>query len=88
MIFLKYAVIVLLSVLTLFIIIMAFKSQKPLSFILFNAFLGVVTLLIAYLTRGFSGIKISINPYTLTTSAVLGIPSLIMMLILNFIVFM
>ncbi len=85
LIIIKYSVLTLICLLSL---IVAFRSGKPLKFLIFNAFLGISTLLILYLTKKFTGLFITINPITAISSAVLGIPSVILVLALNFIILM
>ena len=85
LIILKYSVWAIICLVNL---VLAFRSRKPFKFIIFNAFLGVTTLLILYLTKKFSGLLITINPLTVISSAVLGVPSVILILALNFIILM
>ena len=85
LIILKYSFLIITSLINL---ILAFRSQKPLKFLIFNAFLGITTLLILYLTKKFTGMLITINPITAILSMVLGVPYVILVLFLNFIILM
>lgn len=85
---LKYGAIILLSLTALILLIFSIKSRKPLRFLLFNGFMGVCVLLILYFIRKLTGINIALNPYTVGSSAILGIPAVIGLLILNFIMLM
>ncbi len=88
MTFLKYTLIILLSTIFLLTLILAFKSRKPLSFIFFNAFVGTTLLLILYLTRKITGLIITLNPFTVISATVLGLPSVILTLLLNIFILM
>ncbi len=85
MVILKYSVLAMICLINL---ILAFRSLKPLKFLIFNAFLGITTLLILYFTKNFTGLFITINPITATAPIVLGVPSVILVLVLNFIILM
>ncbi|MBQ3547828.1 MAG: pro-sigmaK processing inhibitor BofA family protein [Clostridia bacterium] len=81
----KYSILVMICIINL---CFAFKSQKPLKFLLFNAFLGVATLLILYFTKGYTGLFLTVNPITIGSSALLGVPAVILTIVLNFIILM
>ncbi len=83
MTFLKYAVSTILIICFLYIIFLAIKSRKPIKFLLFNAFIGITTLLIIVLTKKLTNIFLPVNEYTVIGSAVLGVPFIIGFLILN-----
>lgn len=83
--FLKYGAIVLLCITYIIILILSFKSRKPLRFLLFNAFLGVSVLFLIHFTKKLTGFSLPINEYTLFGVSTLGIPAVIGYLILNFI---
>ncbi|MBR6509991.1 MAG: pro-sigmaK processing inhibitor BofA family protein [Clostridia bacterium] len=82
---LKYAVISVLSLSAFLIFCFAVKSGKLLKTLLLNGFIGICLLAIINLTSRFSGVHIPINLYTVSSSAVLGIPALIGFLLLVFI---
>ena len=65
--------------------IFAVGTNKPFKTIIFYAFLGLIGLTIVNLTSKFSGVYISVNPYTLSISAILGIPGTISLLLLQMI---
>ncbi len=85
MLYLKYIIIVLISVFILVISGLAIKTKKPFKILFFNAFLGITTLAIINLTAKFTGAYISINEYTVTGCGIFGIPAIIFFLILRFI---
>ncbi len=88
MIFLLILKYVFLSLITVINLVLAFRSQKPLKFLLFNAFIGVTTLFILYFTKGYTGLFIAINPITVIAPTILGVPSVILIIILNLIILM
>ncbi|MBE6780631.1 MAG: hypothetical protein E7545_06615 [Ruminococcaceae bacterium] len=88
MTFLKYFLLTAFILALIAILVLAFKSRKPFKFILLNAFLGLSTLLILYLTRKLTGIHITINPYTVVSASLFGVPMVILIIFLNFFVFM
>lgn len=88
MIFLLILKYVFLSLITVINLVLAFRSQKPLKFLLFNAFIGVTTLFILYFTKGYTGLFITINPITVIAPTILGVPSVILIIILNLIILM
>ena len=83
--FLKYGALILLSVTYIIILILAFKSRKPLRFLLSNAFFGVCILFLIQFTKKLTGFSLPINEYTLLGASTLGVPAIIGFLILNFI---
>ena len=78
--------VVLLSVFTLAIVFFAIKSHRFFKTLLFNAFIGVCVLAIIDLTAKFTGMFIPINPYTVTGSAVFGLPAVAFFLVLQVII--
>jgi pro-sigmaK processing inhibitor BofA len=69
--------IVLSCIAGLFILIFAFKTKKPFKTLFSSALLGVSSLFIVSMTGGITGIQVAMNVFTLTTSAVLGLPGVI-----------
>lgn len=86
MIFLKYAVLILLGITYLYILILSIKSRKPFRFLFLNALSGILIICIISLTKKFTGVIIPVNEYTIIGSTTLGIPAIIGFLILNFII--
>ena len=78
--------IVLLSVFALAVVFFCIKSHKFFKTLLFNAFIGVCVLAIIDLTAKFAGMFIPINPYTVTGSAVFGLPAVVFFLVLQVII--
>ncbi len=80
---------VLIAVLTLFLtisLILSILSGKPIRTVIFNAFLGIVTLAIINLTSDYTDVYLPINIYTVCGSAVFGIPAICFFLILKLII--
>lgn len=67
------------------ILILAFLSKKPLKTIFLSAGIGVISLALVSLCEKFTGVKIPINLWTVTTSAVMSLPGTITLLAVNFI---
>jgi len=84
----KYFLLTIFIISILSILIYSIKSRKPIKFLLFNAFIGVTTLLILYFTRKLTGLNIALNPYTVIISSTLGVPAVILTLFLNFLIIM
>ena len=82
---LKYSAIALLSVSGLIMFVFDVKSKRFFKTVFFNAFMGLILLSIIDLTAKFTGVYIPVNEYTVTGSAVYGIPALLMFLALKFV---
>lgn len=82
---LKYVAIIVLSVFAFTILGFAIKSKSTFKILVFNAFMGWVTLAIIDLTAKFSGVYIPVNEYTVTGCGIFGIPAVIIFLIFRFI---
>ena len=78
--------IVIFSFFAAVVLFFGIKSHKFLKTLLFNAFLGLCTLAIIDLTAKFTGMFIPINPYTVTGSAVFGLPAVAFFLVLQVII--
>lgn len=63
--------------------IFAVGTKKPFKTIFFYAFLGVLGLIAVNITAKFSGVYIPVNTYTIASSAALGMPGTITLLILK-----
>ncbi|OJU09558.1 MAG: hypothetical protein BGN88_04355 [Clostridiales bacterium 43-6] len=72
---------VLSSIAGLFLLVYAFRTKKPLRTIFTSAFLGVVSLFVISMTGPMTGISVAMNVYTLSTSAILGIPGVIVLVL-------
>lgn len=78
----------ILSIFSFVLLILAIKSRKPLSFIFYNAFLGLTTLFIFFFVKEYINITLTINTYTILSSSILGVPGVIISLFFNFLIFM
>ena len=65
--------------------IFAIGTNKPIKTIFFFAFWGIAGLTVVNFTFKFSGVYIPVNAYTLSTSAVLGLPGTLSLLLLKMI---
>ena len=63
--------------------IFAIGTKKPFKTIFFYAFLGVLGVIVVNLTAKYSGVYIPVNAYTLGSSAALGLPGTITLLVLK-----
>ena len=63
--------------------IFAVGTKKPFKTIFFYAFLGVLGLIAVNITAKFSGVYIPVNAYTIASSAALGLPGTITLLVLK-----
>ena len=80
-------VIFILSVIaSIVILIFAIKSKYTLKTLFFNSFLGISVLLILNLTKHLIQIEIYINPMTVISGAVFGIPGVLGTLLSYFII--
>ena len=82
---LKYVALAIISIFILVILGFAVRTKKPFKILLFNSFLGIVSLAIINLTAKFSGVYIPVNEYTVTGCGIFGIPGMLFFLILRFI---
>ena len=80
---LKIIFICLLVIYGFLYFIFAAGINKPFKTILFYAFLGVIGLAAVNLTSKFSGVYIPVNAYTLGSSAALGLPGTVSLLLLK-----
>ncbi|MFA9379976.1 MAG: pro-sigmaK processing inhibitor BofA family protein [Acetanaerobacterium sp.] len=62
------------------------KSKTRLRSFLLCSVLGFAGLMAVSFTAGYTGITISLSPYTTATSLILGLPGVILMLVLNLII--
>ncbi len=79
-----YFIIAVISIVCIYILFLSLKSKKPIKFLFINAFFGVLVLFLINFTSKYTGVNLPINQYTLIGGSVLGIPSSIGFLILNF----
>lgn len=82
---LKIIFICLLVIYGFLYFIFAVGTNKPFKTIVLYAFLGVLGLAAVNLTSNFSGVYIPVNAYTLGSSAALGLPGTISLLLLRMI---
>lgn len=68
-------------------LIMLLISQKPFKYFFINAFLGVWSFLILELTSFYTGLHIPLNYVTAGITAVCGVPGVVFIEILKYIIF-
>ena len=83
---LKIVALSVLSLTALIILIFFIKSRKPVKALILNAFSGIITLILINLTTRFTGIHIPVNWWSVTTSAGLGLPGVIGLILLQIII--
>ncbi len=74
--YLEIALYVILVITLIIIFVFLKKTEKPLKNALFGVLISYVSLAIINNTTFLTGIYIPINPYTVVTSAVFGIPGI------------
>ena len=79
---LKYGGIAVIAIGALVLLIFAAKTRKLFKALLLNAFLGIAVMALIDLTAKFTGAHIPVNWWTVTGSAVFGIPAVCGYLIL------
>ena len=79
---LKYGGIAVIAIGALVLLIFAAKTGKPFKSLLLNAFTGIAVMAVTDLTAKFTGLHIPVNWWTVTGSAVFGIPAVCGYLIL------
>ena len=82
----KIVLIIVISLFSALLLLFSILSKKPIRTLIFNAFMGIVTLAIIDLTSKFTNVYIPINIYTVSGSAVFGIPALCGFLILKILI--
>ena len=74
-----------LAVFAFVLLILHVKTLRPVRSMLIHAALGLLFTAVINLTSRFTGIAIPINPYTLCSVSVLGVPAVCGILVLNLI---
>lgn len=82
---LKYVAIAVITVFLFVILGFAVKTKKPFKILLFNAFIGIVSLAIIDLTSKFTRVYIPVNEYTVAGCGIFGMPGVLFFLILRFV---
>ncbi len=86
MVILKYFVIAVIFIFLISILILAVRSKNAFKYLALNSLLGILVFLLLYFTKKFTGLFLPLNPVTAVISTLFGIPGIIGLLILNFIV--
>ncbi len=70
-------------VFALWLVVICARSKKPIRCFLLLSILGLACIVTINLLSGFTGVKIPLNIYTVATGAILGVPGVIGLLIIN-----
>jgi inhibitor of the pro-sigma K processing machinery len=70
-------------IIALVLLIYYYKSGRLLKCVLFTAFTGLLAFGAVYLASRFTGLPITLTPFSMAVSGMLGIPGVIAMLALN-----
>lgn len=82
---LKIIVIITLSIYGFIYLLLAAKTKRPFYTIFGYAFLGIIAIAVIDITSKFSGVYIPVNPYTVGTGAIFGLPGTVSLLLLKII---
>ena len=80
---LKWIIVFLVIIFSVLLFYFSLKSKKFFSTVLVNALSGIFAIIIINLTEKYIGCHIPINPYTVSFSALFGIPAVVVLLIIN-----
>lgn len=81
----KYAFYIGGAICAIALIIFSFRGKRPFRTMLITAFLGLVTLAVVCISGIFTGVTLPINIWTVSCSALGGVPGVITLLILKMI---
>ncbi len=76
----------LAAVAELLVLFFCFKSGKPIKNLLIAALCGIAALIAVNLTARFTGVHIPVNPFSVGSSALFGIPAVCGMVIMGMII--
>lgn len=83
MLIIKYSVISIAVLGTIFILGFCIASKKPFKFLFFNFLISIAALIIIDLTSSFTGVHIPLNYYTVSLTSVFGIPAICLYLVMG-----
>lgn len=81
----KYLIIICFSVYAIIFLWLCSKTKHFFKTLILNVFIGIISLVILCLTYKFTGLKFNINRLTVLVSSTMGIPGILTLLMLNFI---
>lgn len=84
--FIKISFIILLGIYLITLIAFCYKSGKTLKTLLMFCFSGLAVFAVINLLSKFTGVDIAVNGWTISSSAVFGVPGVIGLLILRMII--
>ena len=82
---LKWLAIIILALGAFCVLWFCFKSRKPIRYLLINFAVSAAAFMVINLTEKYTGIRIPVNYFTVTASAVFGVPAVIALLVLRLI---
>lgn len=81
----KYGAIGIISFFALAILFFALKSRRPLRFLLLNAIIGIIAMIVVNTASQFTGVYIPVNRFSVSGVSVFGVPAVIGLIILQII---
>lgn len=87
MLFVQLFLIITSAIYTVLLFLFAFTSGKTLKAIGINSFSGVILLSVLSVLKGFLGLNIFFNLYTILLSLIWGIPGVILQILTNALIF-
>lgn len=82
---LNYIVLAIIAVYLILYLVFCYKTGHFLKTLILNVLIGIISLVVLNIISNFSGISVNINKATVSTSALLGVPGIFSMLVLNMI---
>lgn len=84
--FIKISFIIILVIYIIFLLYFSYRNGKIIKTLLISALSGIITFTAVNLLSSLTGITISVNAWTLGSSAVFGIPGVLGLLIFRMII--
>lgn len=84
--FIKISFIIILVIYIIFLLYFSYKNGKIIKTLLISALSGIITFTAVNLLSSLTGITISVNAWTLGSSAVFGMPGVLGLLIFRMII--
>lgn len=81
--FIKISFIIILIIYTVILLYLSYKNGKTVKTLLLFSLSGMLTFTVINLLSGLTGIGINVNVWTLSSSAVFGIPGVLGLLVLR-----
>lgn len=81
-----YSILAAAIISELFVLFFCLKSGKPIKNLLLSAICGIAAIIAVNLTTRFSGVHIPVNPYSVVSSSIFGIPAVCGMVIMGMLI--